>query len=163
LQWSDRRSYDWLLEIGLTPAKSLTLGPLAIPDDYFADFFRGCIDGDGSIATYTDRYHTFKKPTYVYTRLYVSIVSASPRFVVWLRATVRRLTGLSGELTVRRSVRHHDLWRLRYAKAESLALLRWMYYAPSVPSLRRKRDIACPFLASRPRPFQRGPGRPRVF
>lgn len=55
LIWSDRRLYDWLISIGLTPAKSLTLTPLAIPDDYFADFFRGCIDGDGSIVSYVDR------------------------------------------------------------------------------------------------------------
>ena len=162
LQWGDRLFYDRLLEIGLTPAKSLTLGPLAIPDQYFADFFRGCIDGDGSITTYVDRYNTFKKPTYVYTRLYVSIVSASPRFVEWLRLTVRRLTGLAGELTIRKSPRHHDIWCLRYAKAESLALLRWMYYAPEVPSLRRKRDVADPFLAPRERPTRHGPGRPRV-
>ena len=49
VQWSHRAFYDALLTIGLTPAKSLTLGPLAVPDKYFADFFRGCIDGDGSI------------------------------------------------------------------------------------------------------------------
>ena len=153
LQWGNRLFYDWLQSIGLTPAKSLTLGPLAVPDEYFADFFRGSIDGDGSITTYLDRYNTFKKPTYVYTRLYVSIVSASPRFVEWLRAAVRRLTGLAGELTVRRSTRHHDIWCLRYAKAESLALLRWMYYAPDVPCMRRKRGE---------RPSRRGPGRPMV-
>jgi len=62
LQWGDRLFYDWLQSIGLTPAKSLTLGPLAVPDEYFVDFFRGCIDGDGSITTYVDRYNTFKKP-----------------------------------------------------------------------------------------------------
>src|SRR5687768_5057780 len=39
LQWSDRRLYDWLEGIGLTPAKSLTLGALAVPNEYFADFF----------------------------------------------------------------------------------------------------------------------------
>lgn len=150
------------MNIGLTPAKSLTLGPLAVPDAYFADFFRGCVDGDGSITTYVDRYNTFKKSTYVYTRLYVSIVSASPRFVEWLRATIRRITGLSGGLTVRRSPRHHDLWCLRFAKAESLTLLRWMYYAPEVPCLRRKRAIADPFLTPRERPLRHGPGRPRV-
>src|SRR5438093_1247345 len=41
VQWCDRRLYDWLLSIGLTPAKSLTLGPLAVPDECFAAFFRG--------------------------------------------------------------------------------------------------------------------------
>ncbi len=55
VQWSHRAFYDALLTIGLTPAKSLTLGPLAVPDKYFADFFRGCIDGDGSILVYIDR------------------------------------------------------------------------------------------------------------
>ena len=66
IAWSDRRFYDWLTTVGLTPAKSLTLGPLAIPDDYFADFLRGCIDGDGSVRVYIDRYHTAKRMQYVY-------------------------------------------------------------------------------------------------
>lgn len=77
--WSDRRFYDELLAIGLTPAKSRTLGAVMIPDGHFPDFLRGCIDGDGSIVTYVDRYNTFKNPTYVYTRVYVSLVSASQR------------------------------------------------------------------------------------
>jgi hypothetical protein len=60
LSWHDRALYGWLREIGLTPAKSLTLGPLSVPDEYFVDFFRGCIDGDGTILVYTDRYHVPK-------------------------------------------------------------------------------------------------------
>jgi hypothetical protein len=55
---------DWLAEVGLTPAKSLTLGPLTVPDENFADFFRGCLDGDGSIVTYIDRHHTVKSARY---------------------------------------------------------------------------------------------------
>jgi hypothetical protein len=101
--WSDRRACDWLIRLGLTPAKSLTLGSVAVPDEYFADFLRGCIDGDGSIVTYVDRYNTFKSPAYVYTRLFVSIVSATPRFVERLRAMIHRLRGLSGSLTVKRA------------------------------------------------------------
>ncbi len=162
LQWRDTSFHRWLLDIGLTPAKSLTLGPLAVPDEYFADFLRGCIDGDGSIVTYVDRYNAFKSPTYVYTRLYVSIVSASPRFLGWLKATVLRLVGVSGRLTVKRIEGCNDLWCLKYAKRESLALLRRMYYSPEVPSLRRKREIAAPFLVQRERPPRRGPGRPMV-
>jgi hypothetical protein len=162
IAWSDRRFYDWLTAAGLTPAKSLTLGPLAIPDEHFADFFRGCIDGDGSIITYVDRYNTFKSPAYVYTRLFVSIVSASPRFVEWLQARVRCLRGLSGSLTIKRSTGRRDMWRLRYAKRESLALLRWIYYAPELLCLGRKRDIAAPFLLPRDPPCRRGPGRPMV-
>jgi Homeodomain-like domain-containing protein len=149
LQWSDRVLYDWLGSIGLTPAKSLTLGALAIPNEYFADFFRGCIDGDGSIITYTDRYHAAKNPRYVYERLYVKIVSASCPFATWLRALVHELTGANGDLTVRRPLHphHHPIWCLRYAKKESLRVLGWMYYAPNIPCLVRKRAIAERFIS----------------
>jgi hypothetical protein len=98
IQWSDRSLHEWLRGLGLTPAKSLTLGPLAIPDEHFADFFRGCIDGDGSISVYIDRYHAAKNPRYVYQRLYVSLVSASPDFMRWLQQRVETLTGLRGSV-----------------------------------------------------------------
>lgn len=162
LAWYDRQLYEWLLTIGLTPAKSLTLGPLAVPDEYFRDFFRGCIDGDGSIVTYVDRHNTFKNPAYVYTRLFLSIVTASQRFAEWLRATNSRLRGVSGSLAVRRVPGRHDIFCLRYAKRESLSLLRWIYHLPDVLCLERKRIIAAPFLRPQEPPRQRRPGRPMV-
>ena len=162
LQWGDLTFCRWLNEIGLMPAKSLRLGPLRIPDEWMRDFLRGCIDGDGSIVTYTDRYNTFKKSTYVYTRVYLSLVSASPRFVEWLRENLRRLTGAAGHVGLRRTAGRNDLWRLRYAKGEALRLLRWMYYSSDVPSLRRKYDIAAPFLVPPNKPRERKPGRPMV-
>ncbi len=146
LQWRDSVLYEWLLTIGLTPAKSLTLGRLAVPDEHFADFVRGCIDGDGSIKTYTDRYHVSKNPTYVYERLFVSLVSASQSFLEWVRASIARLNGVRGSLTVRTAGRPHPLWCLKYAKRESIRLLRWMYYSRTVPCLARKQLRAEPFL-----------------
>ena len=160
LQWGDVIFCRWLNEIGLMPAKSLRLGPLRVPDEWMRDFLRGCIDGDGSIVTYTDRYNTFKKSTYVYTRVYLSLVSASPRFVEWLRENLRRLTGAAGHVGLRRTEGRNDLWRLRYAKGEALRLLRWMYYNPNVPCLRRKYVIAVPFLVPPNKPRERRPGRP---
>ena len=142
IQWGDRAFYDWLVAIGLTPAKSLTLGPIAIPDEVFRDFLRGCIDGDGSIVTYVDRFNTSKNAKYVYDRLFVSLVSASPVFLQWIRATVRRLRGVSGHLTVRHLPKHHDVWCLRYAKRESASLLAWIYHHAEVLALRRKRERA---------------------
>src|SRR5688572_11027138 len=142
IQWSDRRLHQWLRAIGLTPAKSLTLGPLAIPDEHFADFFRGCIDGDGSILSYTDRYHIAKNPRYVYQRLYVSLVSASPAFVRWLQERVTKLTGLRGAVGNRQPAGKTKMWYLRFAKRESMAVRRWIYYAPGSPALTRKRITA---------------------
>jgi hypothetical protein len=162
LQWGSVRMFRWLCDSGLMPAKSLRLGPLRIPDDVFRDFFRGCIDGDGSIVTYIDVSNVRKHPAYVYRRLYVSLVSASRSFIDWIRTTLRRLVGVSGDVNVKRSEKHSDVWRIRYAKKESLTLLRWMYYADDLPCLRRKRDIAAPFLVRPTVPLQRRPGRPMV-
>jgi hypothetical protein len=39
LQFGDRIFYDFLLSIGLMPAKSKVLGEIKIPKEYFADFF----------------------------------------------------------------------------------------------------------------------------
>ncbi|MBU1091000.1 MAG: hypothetical protein KKC42_04065, partial [Candidatus Omnitrophica bacterium] len=49
IQIGNKNFYDFLLSIGLTQHKSLTLGALEIPNQYFVDFLRGVIDGDGCI------------------------------------------------------------------------------------------------------------------
>lgn len=162
VQWGDVRLYDWLMSIGLTPAKSLTLGPLAVPDAHFADFFRGCIDGDGSIVTYIDRYHESKNERYVYERLYVTLVSASQPFLDWIRATMNRLIGVTGAICMSRRSNRRAIYGLRYAKRESVLVLRWMYYAADVRCLARKREIAAVFLACRDSPRRRATGRPMV-
>lgn len=162
LSWYDRSLYQWFREIGLTPAKTLTLRPLCIPDEYFVDFFRGCVDGDGSIVVYTDRYHVTKRDRYVYERLYLCVVSASCRFIHWLRATVHRLTNVNGTIDVRKRLGHHPLWKLRYAKTAAIRLLRWMYYAPGIPCLQRKRATAEKFLGPVGHATHRGVGRPRA-
>lgn len=148
LQWSDRVLYDWLVGIGLHPAKSLTLGQLAIPDARFPDFFRGCIDGDGSIVAYTDRFHARTNPRYVYRRLYVVLFSASRPFVDWIRATIRRLVGVGGSLATRTTPGRHPISALRYAKRESVRVLTWMYASNAVVCLARKRAVADAFLSA---------------
>ena len=162
VQWGDRYFYEWLVGIGLTPAKSLTLRPLAVPDSVFADFLRGCIDGDGSVVVYADWYHTDKNERYVYERLYVTLVSGSWRFLDWIRSTVHRLISLKGSISARRAEGKNPLWTLRYAKGESLELLRRIYYSPTVPRLTRKRVTAETFLRPLGQVTARPVGRPRV-
>ena len=161
VQWCDRGLYDWFLDVGLTPAKSRTIGPLAIPDGLFADFFRGCLDSDGSVLVYTDAYHAARRPQYVYERLYVSLVSASRRFLDWIKASI----GPWSELRERSIVAAPPTDRYGFfadAKAESIRLLAWMYYAPDVPCLARKRAKAVRFLAPLGCAPKRSVGRPRV-
>ena len=162
VQWGDRVFYDWLTSIGLTPAKSLTLRPLAIPDVVFADFLRGCIDGDGSVTVYVDRYHTGKNEHYVYERLYVTLVSASCAFLDWIQETTLRILSMRGSIAVKRAEGKSPIWTLRYAKSESIELLRRIYYSPTLPCLARKRATAEPFLRPLGHASVRGVGRPRA-
>ena len=136
--------YRWLLTIGLFPAKSYTIGPLAIPDEFFRDFFRGCIDGDGSIRVYKDTYNEYRGRKYENQRLYVHLVSASPIFIDWIQDTVSALTNIHGVVVnvPPRSEKHVPLYLLKYAKAESLKIIDWIYYSPDVPCLQRKRKRA---------------------
>lgn len=119
-----------------------------MPEAHFADFFRGCVDGDGSIVVYTDHYHAAKNERYVYERLYVSLVSASRPFLEWIQPTLRRLLGVTGAININRSRGKRSIWALRYAKRESIRVLRWIYYSPTVACLARKRVIAEPFLST---------------
>jgi len=143
------------------PNKSLRLGVVAVPDEWFADFFRGCIDGDGSITVYTDRYNVRKSDRYVYERLWLSLVSASRPFIEWIAGTVLRLRGIRGSLTVKRRDGTSPIWKLKYGKQASIDLIRWMYHEPDVPSLARKRATAHRFLQVLGY-AQRRVGRPRA-
>jgi hypothetical protein len=81
LQFGSRNFYDFLLSIGLTPAKSKTLGPLYVPSPYFADFLRGCIDGDGYV-------HVFHHPESQHPQLRLRLTSASLGFLKWIKQEV---------------------------------------------------------------------------
>lgn len=73
--------YQFLLGVGLTPKKSLTLGELAIPDAWFFHFYRGLHDGDG-----TTHYHR--------NSLHLVLASHAPEFRRWVRQTIERLSAV---------------------------------------------------------------------
>jgi len=141
--------YRWLQKIGLTPNKSKTISRLEIPDEHFADFLRGYLDGDGSISSYTDYWNTFKNPKYVYIRLWTRLYSASKKHILWLRKRITELIDIKGHLWEGKPSRPDQTvseWVLKFAKKESIKLLSWLYYSPNVPCLIRKRKIAEKFI-----------------
>jgi len=83
LQFGSRIFYDFLLSVGLTPAKSKTLRALRIPDAYFADFLRGCVDGDGNV-------HVYRHPESRRLQLCLRLSSGSLDFLQWLRVEIPR-------------------------------------------------------------------------
>ena len=113
-----------LEEIGLTPQKSRTLGPLAVPDEYFRDFLRGEFDGDGcwSRATYANGSSS----------LLGIFTSGSRVFLEWLRTSIGDLVGIE----------KYSLTgiNLRYQGRSAEQLGRFLYYQPKLPCLTRKRD-----------------------
>jgi hypothetical protein len=122
--FSDRGYRTFLEKLGLSPAKSLTLKPLAIPDTVFPDFARGCWDGDGTWYVQRQR----GKPSILRT----SLASSSPTFLTWIQKRIHQQTKLCGHLSNK---------RLRYNGSQAVALGHWMYYAPGLPALTRKRAV----------------------
>lgn len=148
LQLSSTQLFDWLLSIGLTPNKSLTLGPLKIPDEYFIDFLRGHLDGDGCITTYTDNYNTRKKSTYVYRRIFTTFISASKPHIDWLHEKIVELTGIHGAVHISkiRCEGQNPMHIIKFAKKDSLKLLSKIYYSEDIPCLSRKKAVYTNFL-----------------
>lgn len=135
VQFGDKNFYIFLISLGLTPAKSKTLGPLKIPADYFADFFRGCIDGDGNI-------RIAKHPESQHPQLRIKLCSASPKFLDWVKNEISKNTNTDGGWIEKKK----DIGVLAYAKSDSIKLLNFMYYSKEVSCLKRKYLIAEPFL-----------------
>lgn len=130
VQFGDVVFYQWLVNIGLSPNKSKTMGELKIPDAYFLDFLRGCFDGDGSIYSYWDpRWRS----SYMF---YVSFASASPKFLLWLQKKIVILVHVNGN--IQKLQKESRVGQLRFAKKEAVILCRDMYHSKNIPYLKRK-------------------------
>ncbi len=129
----------WLLGVGITPRKSLTLGALVVPDELFVPLARGLLDGDGSIINKRARADTRRRSDYHWEYLRTSFLSASREHITWLQSRMSAVLGVRGYIALERGVgRRHDMFTLRFGKRESLLLLPALYSDPSAPRLTRK-------------------------
>jgi hypothetical protein len=135
VQIGDVGLYRWLQSIGLTPRKSLTLGPIRVPDAQLPHLLRGLLDGDGSIidCTYDG---TGKATGGRYRTLLVRFNTASRDHAEWLRERIFTRYGLAGGLWC-----EDGMYQLTYAKRASLRLLPLLYPSADVPCLVRKREV----------------------
>ncbi len=128
IQFGDITFYKWLMEIGLTPHKSKTLGELKIPDKYFFDFLRGHFDGDGCCYSYWDkRWHS----SFMF---YLNFISASEKHVLWLKYKIEKLLKIKVILRTEKG----PIYAIRFAKTDSRILISKMYYKKNLPCLLRK-------------------------
>lgn len=130
VQIGDIIFYDFLESIGIHPAKSKTIGSIYVPDKYFFDFLRGHFDGDGTFYSYWDKRwkHSFM--------FYTEFISASKEHIDWLRASIKRRVGVVGHIT---KSKNSSVYQLKYAKLESISVLKRMYLSKDVVCLSRKR------------------------
>jgi hypothetical protein len=119
VQFGDVIFYDFLMGIGLKPAKSKTLQRLAIPTKYFADFFRGCIDGDGNINI--SNHPESKRP-----QLRIRLFSASLPFIRWILEEIHKNTDIQGGWL--ETSKDGSISRLSFGKSDSLKIFSYIYY-----------------------------------
>lgn len=131
VEFGDINFYNFLLNIGLMPNKTKIIREITIPKKYFFDFLRGHFDGDGSFYSYWDKRW---RSSFMF---YTEFVSASEEHILWLRKEIKKRIGIRGHIT---KSKNSCVLQLKYAKAESLILLKKIYYDESVICLSRKRN-----------------------
>lgn len=136
IQFGDKNFYEYLVSIGITPAKSKTMGALGIPKKYFIDFLRGCIDGDGTIT-----FH--KHPESKYPQLRIRLYSASKKFLEWIKEATAGVTKIEGGWI---ETDNNRMNILAYAIKDSIKLLNFLYYPGVEYYLKRKYTRAIPFM-----------------
>jgi hypothetical protein len=129
IQFSNTAFYNFLLSLGLFPAKSKILGKIKIPKKFFPDFIRGLFDGDGAFYSYMDKRW---KSSFLF---YISFCSASLKHLIWLQSEIQKQFHLKGHTNKRPYSR---VYQLKYAKREAKILIRKIYYSKNVPCLKRK-------------------------
>ncbi len=109
--------YNFLLSIGLMQHKSLILNALKIPNQYFVDFLRGLIDGDGCIRKWIH-------PSNDREQWSLRIYSGSEQFIRWLKDTAESLLKIKGKIH-----RQSDTqWILKYGKMAAKEISGKCYY-----------------------------------
>lgn len=141
LQFGDVVFYRYLLTIGLTPRKSLTLQKVDVPQIFFLDFLRGIIDGDGNI-------HRWIHPQNGGEQWEMRIFTASPQFALWLYKNIAEKFRVKGIIAKSHSrPLANTVYVLKFGKMAAKAILGKCYYENSL-ALERKRLLAQQCLKS---------------
>lgn len=130
LQFSDVALYKYLLSIGLSQKKSLTIGAVKVPRPYFTDFLRGIIDGDGSIRRWIHASNAHEQWS-------LSVVSGSRLFLEWLNVEINAVLGITARLHVSKA----GLYLLKFGKMKAQKIMKACYYKGAL-ALERKAVLA---------------------
>lgn len=122
LQIGDKKFYNFLLSLGLTSKKSLTLKSIEVPNEYFVDFLRGVIDGDGNI-------NTWIHPSNGNRQWALRIFSAAPEFTHWLKREIETKFNVGGKIHEDRRInRDNSVFSIKFGKLAAKIILGNCYY-----------------------------------
>lgn len=127
VQFGDTLFHQWLITIGLSPNKSLSIQSVYIPEPFFFDFLRGEWDGDGTIYLSKD---TRWENSYIVS---LGFASGSRKFLEWLQKEINKRLKTTGHIH-----RGKNVLQLRYAKSDSKKIIDAMFYEENLPFLQRK-------------------------
>ncbi len=136
IQIANKGFYDFLLSIGLMPKKSLILKDIKVPNQFFNDFLRGLIDGDGCIRRWIH-------PSNYGEQWSIRIYSGSPKFIMWVKNIIESLLKIRGKLYKQSK----SQWILKYGKMAAIEIAKKCYYKNCL-SMKRKRNLAQECLGS---------------
>jgi hypothetical protein len=141
VQIANRNFYEFLLSIGLTPSKSLSLKCLDVPKEFFVDFLRGLIDGDGCLGRWIH-------PINLHEQWSLRIFSGSKAFIIWLQSKIEDYFACRGKVHFAlRPNRKNFIYTLKYGKIAAREILQNCYYRGAF-GLDRKTKLAQQCLVS---------------
>ena len=121
IQIGDVKYYRYLQKIGLSQSKTFSLGKIRVPERYFPDFFRGVVDGDGSISSWTNRSNGHRQWS-------LRIVSAAKIFADWLKSETENTFKVSGKLHTRAAFSNRkELYIVKFGKVATKIILKQAY------------------------------------
>lgn len=135
---------QWLIGKGCVPRKTLTIKMPNIPQQYIPDFLRGCIDGDGSIGTYTYEGHGTSRKCY--------LISASEQLLIEIQNYLKDQNIKSTIIEKKQKepvivngksiIQKHKCYALTTQAINTYKLLKLIYYPNHILSLNRKNQKA---------------------
>jgi hypothetical protein len=119
IQIANKNFYDFLLSTGLMQNKSLIVGAINVPSQFFKDFLRGLIDGDGSIRSWIH-------PTNFRQQWSLRIYSGSKKFLEWLEVKIKEHLRSCGRM--HSSHEPGTVYVLKYGEMAAREIVKRRYY-----------------------------------
>jgi hypothetical protein len=137
---------SWLVSNECVPNKSLKVKFPNMPDKYFRDFIRGCMDGDGSISFYTNKVGRKILSCYLCG---VSVLFINDVFSKLKEFNLRPCLYKTPLSKLKPSIINGKLatpttpmYRICFSNRIAVKFLQWIYYDDNLLCLNRKRQVA---------------------